>query len=231
MLIFQSFKVVICSFVQLIKWYTKGVTFEVGVVVVECQAVQYSRVGLAKLLFRNISLLIEICKDGQFKVKVIIFTIVLRFVSIELGQVNQLLAIGLCLSRLRIYNLQIYSLQIYNLQICSLRIYDLNNRGDLVCILVYRGVVVYSLGTRYTLAYKINSKGTQVCRSNLVKQVRYKASNYIKFRRNKEFLSFLELVQDFLFSPFCLVLFIYCVVQRLYNSNLFIPFNLYTLVI
>jgi len=45
--------------------------------------VQYSRVGLAKLLFRNISLLIEVRKDSQFKVKVVVFTAILRFVSIE----------------------------------------------------------------------------------------------------------------------------------------------------
>jgi hypothetical protein len=46
----------------------------------------------------------------------------------------------------------------------------------------------------------------------LVKRVRYKASDYIKFRRSKEFLSFLKLVKDFLFSLFCLVLLIYCVI-------------------
>jgi hypothetical protein len=47
--------------------------------------VQYSKIGLAKFLFRNISLLIKVHKDSQFKVKVIIFTTILRFVSIELS--------------------------------------------------------------------------------------------------------------------------------------------------
>jgi len=85
-----------------------------------------------------------------------------------------------------------------------LRIYNLNNRGNLVRILVYGGIIVRNLGyvgitvrnlgTRYTLARKINSKTAWVCRTNLVKWVRYKASNYIKFGRSKEFLSFLELV-------------------------------------
>ena len=84
-LVFQSFKVVIGSFTQLIKKNTKGVTLEVGVVVVECQAAQYNKVGLAKLLFRNISLLAKVYKNSQFKVKIVIFTAVLRFVSIELG--------------------------------------------------------------------------------------------------------------------------------------------------
>jgi hypothetical protein len=40
---------------------------------------------LAKLLFRNISLLIEVRKDSQFEVKVVIFTVVLGFVGIELS--------------------------------------------------------------------------------------------------------------------------------------------------
>jgi len=85
-----------------------------------------------------------------------------------------------------------------------LRIYNLDNGGNLVRILVYRGIAVRNLGyvgiavrnlgTRCTLAPKINSETTWVCRTSLVKWVRYKASNYIKFGRSKEFLSFLELV-------------------------------------
>jgi hypothetical protein len=43
---------------------------------------------LAKFLFRNISLLIEVRKDSEFKVKVIVFTAILGFVSIELSQVS-----------------------------------------------------------------------------------------------------------------------------------------------
>ena len=137
-----------CSFIQFIKWYTKGVTFKIGVVVVKYQAAQYGRVGLAELLFRNISLLIKVCKDGQFKVKIVIFTAVLRFVSIELSQVSQLLTIGLHLSRLRIYNLSNRSILFYIL------VY----RGITVHSLGYRGITVYKLSTRCTLAHKINSK-------------------------------------------------------------------------
>ena len=113
--IFRPFKVVAYSFTQFIKGNTKGVALKVGVVVVKCQAAQYSRVGLAELLFRNIGLLTTVRKDGQFKVEIIIFTAVLRFVYVELSQVSQLLAVGLCLGRLRIYNLWIYSLRIYGL--------------------------------------------------------------------------------------------------------------------
>jgi len=40
---------------------------------------------LAKLLFRNVSLLTEVRKDGQFEVKVIVFTAILGFVGVELG--------------------------------------------------------------------------------------------------------------------------------------------------
>jgi hypothetical protein len=56
----------------------------------------------------------------------------------------------------------------YNLN--RLRIYSLGNGRVLVLILVYRGIIVHSLGyggiavrnlsIRYTLAYKINSKTT-----------------------------------------------------------------------
>ena len=229
------------SLIQLIKGNTKGVTLKVSVVVVKCQAAQHGRVGLAKPLFRNISLLVKVRKDSQFEVKIVIFTTILRFISVKLSQVSQLLTIGLYLGRLRIYNLQIYSLRIYSLRIYSLRIYNLGDGRVLVRILVYRGIIVHNLGyryitvrnlnTRYTLARKINSSTAQVYRTNLVKRVRYKASNYIKFRTNKEFLSSVILVQEFFLSLFYLVLLIYYVIQGLYNSDLFIPFNLYTLVI
>ena len=46
---------------------------------------QHGRVGLAELLFRNIGLLIKVYKDSQFKVKIVIFTAVLRFVGIKLS--------------------------------------------------------------------------------------------------------------------------------------------------
>ena len=231
MLIFQFFKVVIYGFIQLIKGNTKGVTLKVSVVVVKCQAAQYGRVGLAKLLFRNIGLLITVRKDSQFKVKIIVFTAILRFISVELCQISQLLTVGLYLDRLQIYNLRIYSLRIYSLQIYSLRIYSLQiyslriyslricNLGSgrglvyiLVCkgILVrnlgYRGITVRNLSTRYTLASKISPKAAYIYRINLVKWVRYKASNYIKFGTSKEFLSSIILVQEFFLSLFYLVL-------------------------
>jgi hypothetical protein len=80
------------------------------------------------------------------------------------------------------------------LRICGLRICGLNNRSDLVRILVYGGVVVYNLRVGYILANGVNSKAAWICRTNLVKWVRYKASDYIKFGRSKEFLSSVELV-------------------------------------
>jgi len=80
----------------------------------------------------------------------------------------------------------------------------LDNRGNLVRILIcggiavrnlgYIGIAVRNLGTGCTLARKINSETAWVYRTSLVKWVRYKASDYIKFGRSKEFLSFLELV-------------------------------------
>ena len=223
----MPFKVVIYSLAQLIKGNTKGVTLKVSVVVVKYQAAQYSRVGLAKLLFRNIGLLITVRKDSQFKVKIIVFTAILRLVGIELSQVSQLLAIGLYLGGLRIYSLS------------RLRIYSLGDRRVLVRILVCGGIIVYNLGyggiavrnlsTRYTLAYKINSKTTQVYRINLVKQVVNKTRDPIKFKRGKESASF-NVVQDLLFGPFYLVLLIQYIVQGPCNSNLPVLFNLYTLV-
>ena len=66
---------------------------------------------------------------------------------------------------------------------------------------------------------------------DLVKWVRYKASDLIKFRRSKEFFSGFNLVQDYLFSLFRLVLLIQYIIQRPCNSNSFVLFNLYTLVI
>ena len=165
MSIFQPFKVVMCSLIQLVKGNTKGVTLKISVVVVKYQAAQHSRVGLTELLFRNISLLIKIRKNNQFKVKVIIFTAVFRFVGIELSQISQLLTVGLYLGGLRIYSLRIYSLQIYSLQI-----YNLNNKRDLVRVLGcgsiavhnldYKGITVRNLNTGYALVRKINSKTT-----------------------------------------------------------------------
>ena len=77
----------------------------------------------------------------------------------------------------------------------GLQICDLGSSGRVLArILVYRGITVCDLGTRYALASKVNSKTAWVCRTNLVKRVRYKASDYIKFGRSKEFLSSVVLV-------------------------------------
>jgi hypothetical protein len=48
--------------------------------------------------------------------------------------------------------------RIYNLG--RLRIYSLGDERVLVYILVYRGIIVRNLSTRYTLAYKVNSEIT-----------------------------------------------------------------------
>ena len=85
MLIFQFFKVVACSFIQLIKGNTEGVTFKINIIVIKGQAVQYNKVSLAEFLFRNISLLTKVCKNSQFKVKVVVFTAVLGFIGVELS--------------------------------------------------------------------------------------------------------------------------------------------------
>ena len=54
--------------------------------------------------------------------------------------------------------------------------------------------MVRNLRVGCILANKVKSKAAQVCGTNLVKWVRYKASNYIKFGTSKEFLSSVVLV-------------------------------------
>ena len=49
--------------------------------------------------------------------------------------------------------------------------------------------MVYSLDIRCILASKVSPKATCIYRMNLVKLVKYKASDYIKFRTGKEFLN------------------------------------------
>ncbi len=70
----------------------------------------------------------------------------------------------------------------------------LNNRSDLVCILGYGGVMVCNLRVGCILANGVNFETIWVYGMNLVKWVRYKASDYIKFGRSKEFFSSVELV-------------------------------------
>jgi len=54
--------------------------------------------------------------------------------------------------------------------------------------------MVYNLRVGCILANGVNSKAAWVYGMNLVKWVRYKASDYIKFRRSKEFFSSVKLV-------------------------------------
>ena len=54
--------------------------------------------------------------------------------------------------------------------------------------------MVCSLRVGYILASTVSSKATWVYRINLVKYIRYKASNLVKFRRNKEFIFSIGLV-------------------------------------
>ena len=59
----------------------------------------------------------------------------------------------------------------------------------MVCNLGYGGIIVRNLSTRCTLARKINSKIAWVYRTNLVKQVRYKARDPIEFEAGEEVVS------------------------------------------
>jgi hypothetical protein len=64
------------------------------------------------------------------------------------------------------------------------------NKGVLVYILSFKSVIVYNLGVRYALAYKVNFKATLIYSLDLFKWVRYKASNSIKFKGVKGFTFF-----------------------------------------
>jgi hypothetical protein len=71
-------------------------------------------------------------------------------------------------------------------------------RGITVRILGYGGIIVRSvvrnLRVGCILASEVNSKAALVYGANLVKWVRYKASDYIKFGRSKEFFYGFNLV-------------------------------------
>jgi hypothetical protein len=75
------------------------------------------------------------------------------------------------------------------------------NKGVLVYILSSKSVIVYNLGVGRALAYKVNPKATLVYSLDLFKWVRYKASNFIKFKGVKGF-AFFNLFLDLLFTPF-----------------------------
>jgi len=75
------------------------------------------------------------------------------------------------------------------------------NRGTLVRILSFKGIIVCNLGVGYALAYKVNPKATLVYSLNLFKWVGYKASNSIKFKEVKR-SAFFNLFLDLLFTLF-----------------------------
>jgi hypothetical protein len=76
------------------------------------------------------------------------------------------------------------------------------NEGVLVYILSSKSIMVYNLGFRRALAYKINPKATLTRSLNLIKWIGYKARGSIKFKGGKG-SSGSNLFLDFLFSPFC----------------------------
>jgi hypothetical protein len=64
------------------------------------------------------------------------------------------------------------------------------NKGVLVYILSFKSVIVCNLRVGHTLAYKVNLKATLIYSLDLFKWVGYKASNSIKFKGVKGFTFF-----------------------------------------
>jgi hypothetical protein len=56
------------------------------------------------------------------------------------------------------------------------------NKRVLVYISSSKSVIVYNLRVGHTLAYKVNFKATLIYSLNLFKWVKYKASDFIKFK-------------------------------------------------
>jgi hypothetical protein len=81
------------------------------------------------------------------------------------------------------------------------------NKGILVYILSFRGIIVCNLGFGHALAYKINSKATLTYSLSLIKWISYKARDLIEFKGGKGSSGF-NLFLDFLLSLFCRVLLI-----------------------
>ena len=75
------------------------------------------------------------------------------------------------------------------------------NKGILVCILSSKSVIVYNLRVGHALAYKVNPKATLVYSLDLFKWVGYKASNSIEFKGVKGF-AFFNLFLDLLLTLF-----------------------------
>jgi hypothetical protein len=71
----------------------------------------------------------------------------------------------------------------------------------LVYILSSKSIIVYNLGVRRALVYEVNPKATLVYSLDLFKWVRYKASDFIKFKGVKGF-AFFDLFLDLLFTLF-----------------------------
>jgi hypothetical protein len=149
---------------------------------------------LTELLFKNISLLIKVCKDSQFKVEVVVFTTILRLIGIELGQVSQLPSVSPCLS---------------GLDACDLsdKRVLLIDEGVLVCILSSGSITVRNLGFKRAPVCKIDLEATLTRSLNLIKWIGYEAGDLIEFEGGKG-SSGSDLFLDFLFSLFCRVLLI-----------------------
>jgi hypothetical protein len=75
------------------------------------------------------------------------------------------------------------------------------NKGILVRILSFRGIIVHNLGFGHAPAYKINSKATLTYSLSLIKWISYKARDLIEFKGGKGSSGF-DLFLDFLLSPF-----------------------------
>jgi hypothetical protein len=75
------------------------------------------------------------------------------------------------------------------------------NKGVLVYISSFKSVTVRNLGVRHALACKVNPKATLVYSLDLFKWVRYKASDSIEFKGVKR-SAFFNLFLDLLLTPF-----------------------------
>jgi hypothetical protein len=75
------------------------------------------------------------------------------------------------------------------------------NKGTLIRILSFKGIIVRNLEVGHALAYKVNPKATLVYSLDLFKWVKYKASDFIKFKGVKR-SAFFNLFLDFLLTLF-----------------------------
>jgi hypothetical protein len=75
------------------------------------------------------------------------------------------------------------------------------NKKVLICILNSKGITVYNLRIKYTLARKIDSEVTLTYSLRLIKRISYKARDLIEFKRGKEFNGF-DLFLNLFFTLF-----------------------------